>query len=60
MPWNNGKDFHWKGWDEYSPDIWDNICIACLPPEGRSGPVSAATITSVTIRKGGMKGHEAV
>ena len=30
-PWNNGIDFHWQDWANYSADIWDNIAIAYEP-----------------------------
>jgi hypothetical protein len=49
QPWNNGDDFRWQDWEQHSPDIWDHIAIA-LPP-GSSAQM--ATITSVTIRRGG-------
>ena len=54
MPWNDGRDFDWKDWEKYSPDIWDNLCVVPVPPPGTSGNTRAfAVINDVTIRRGG-------
>jgi hypothetical protein len=54
MPWNNGESFHWTNWARYSPDVWDNLCIALLPNEDRQRRGSAL-IEHVAVRKGGTR-----
>lgn len=49
MPWNDGREFDWKDWEQQPADIWDNVCIIPLPTKKTTrGPV--AGIASVTIR----------
>jgi hypothetical protein len=52
-PWNNGQDFRWQDWETVSPDVWDNVSIVALPPDGGSRRAPAGIITDVTIRRGG-------
>jgi hypothetical protein len=51
MPWNDGREFHWKDWEKYSPDIWDNLCIAAGVGAGERS--ASGVITDVTVHKGG-------
>lgn len=52
MPWNDGSEFDWKAWSDYSPDIWDNIAIAYEPPEGKRSR-AGVRVEHVMIRRGG-------
>jgi hypothetical protein len=47
MPWNDGREFHWKDWEKHSPDIWDNLCVAAGAASG------SAVVTDVVVHKGG-------
>jgi hypothetical protein len=47
-PWNSGPDFRWGDWEQYTPDIWDNLSVVPLPAAG--GP---SRVTGVSIWKGG-------
>lgn len=54
MPWNNGREFGWKDWENYSPDIWDNLCLLAMPQAGTPNRKRApAVISAVAILKGG-------
>ena len=52
-PWNNGTNFHWQDWANYSADLWDNLAIAYEPPSG-STYKTPVMIKHVTIRRGGQ------
>ena len=50
-PWNNGIDFRWEDWSNFSDDIWDNLAIG-YEPQGQYGqPVH---ISNVVVRRGGQ------
>ena len=51
MPWNNGKDLHWKDWEKYSDEIWDNIAIGYEPQNSDNHSVK---ITNIAIKRGGQ------
>jgi hypothetical protein len=48
MPWNDGREFDWKDWEKYSPDIWDNLSVLAAP--GERGQM---LVNDVTIHRGG-------
>ena len=52
-PWNNGTDFHWQDWANYSDDIWDNIAIAYEPPTDSIKKLPVI-INHIAIRRGGQ------
>jgi len=52
-PWNNGDDFHWQDWENYSADLWDNIAVAYEPPPNKK--FTKVAINHIVIRRGGMR-----
>ena len=49
--WNNGNQFHWKDWEYYSADIWDNIGIAYVPENENSQSIFIQ-VDKVVVRRG--------
>jgi hypothetical protein len=52
MPWNDGKEFDWRSWSDYSADIWDHIAVAYDPPANKRSK-TRVSINQVVIRRGG-------
>jgi hypothetical protein len=51
MPWNDGREFDWKEWEKYSPDLWDNLCLLAAPAANTAN--AQAVVTDVAIYRGG-------
>jgi len=51
-PWNNGDDFHWQDWANYSADLWDYIAVAYETPSNKKH--TKIYIDHIAIRRGGM------
>ncbi|MBN1589122.1 MAG: hypothetical protein JW888_06385 [Pirellulales bacterium] len=53
MPWNNGEDFRWQDWENFSPDAWDCLAITTPPSKKRSDRASCE-IHNVLIKRNGQ------
>ena len=53
QPWNNGTAFHWRDWQRYSDELWDNVVVAAGETGQGVARLRPATVTQVALRRGG-------
>jgi hypothetical protein len=52
-PWNNGEDFRWQDWAQFSPDVWDCVAV-CAAPGRNDAAESACVVRDVMIKRNGQ------
>jgi hypothetical protein len=49
-PWNDGREFDWRDWAKFSPDVWDHAAIVAAPDSRGAG----CKVAQAALRRGGQ------